>query len=314
MQTLRQPLITDSKQPYLARIVLLGDFLPHSHDELEIVLLLSGSAVFTIDGVSYNLQAGDAALVAPNLIHTIRLPEGLNTVPGLLVECGYALFGDDYEQLRGKLFQNPVQHIFSPDTVPAKQLSRYIRGILRELSPICPLDDPVGKTFAVNSAPEAVRSSAIRSLLFSLFVWLVRDYPTEPVRNDGLTQAQKLRWSTVFDFIAAHYREPLRVEQAASLAGYSVYHFSRCFREYTGLPFHRYLNRYRVEKAVLLLSDRTLAMTQIAEQSGFESIKTFNRVFRQETGESPSSFREKHQGLSASSPKKTEKENPPCLT
>lgn len=291
METIRQPLVTNSVQPYLAEVRLFGDFLLHSHDEMELVLLLSGRAVYTIDGVEYEMQAGDLVLVAPNLIHTITLPDGARTVSGLLLECGYAMFGDDYELLRGNTFVSPVMHVLEPDCPAAERLGSILRAILRELPPLCGLPEPVMTWVEIDTAPHTARDCAVRSLLLELFVWLTRSIPMKPVQDGRLTQAQKLRWSNVFDYIAAHYHEPIRVEQAAALSGYSVYHFSRCFREYTGFSFHRYLNRYRVEKAVLLLADRSTPVTRIAEQAGFESIKTFNRVFRQETGESPTSFR-----------------------
>lgn len=304
MQTLRQPIVTSSVRPYLAQIRLFADFLLHSHDEMEIVLLLSGRASYTVDGRAYEMTAGDVILIAPNLIHAITLPEGSEPVQGMILECGYAMFGDDYELLRGKMFSTPLQQIFRPETPLAKQLGEFLTNILCELPFPVEFDCAAVRRLRMEKSSDIACDSAVRAQIFALFTWLVRSFPLQPVQSNGLTQAQKLRWSNVFDYIAAHYHESIRVEQAAALSGYSLYHFSRCFREYTGIPFHQYLNRYRIEKALLMLADRSVPITQIAEQSGFESIKTFNRVFKLETGCSPSAYRVAQQQRVLSSPEK----------
>jgi AraC-like DNA-binding protein len=70
-----------------------------------------------------------------------------------------------------------------------------------------------------------------------------------------------------------------------------MYHFTRFFKDTTGMTFWQYLNNYKVSKAVNLLINTSDSISEIAFNSGFNSIKTFNRVFKQVKGCSPSEFR-----------------------
>jgi transcriptional regulator GlxA family with amidase domain len=88
---------------------------------------------------------------------------------------------------------------------------------------------------------------------------------------------------------ASHERWP--VSRLASVSGVSKAHFARSFKEAFGAPPHRYLLTRRIERATALLRDSDLSITDIAFQTGWESLGTFGRTFRDITGESPSSLR-----------------------
>lgn len=112
--------------------------------------------------------------------------------------------------------------------------------------------------------------------------------------EDRSRQARVLqRLRAVFSWVELHYREPLGLDDAADALNFSRYHFSRFFKQATGMTFVRYLNRYRVSVAVNHLLYGNGSVQEIAEISGFNSSKTFNRVFRDFQGCSPSEFRKK---------------------
>ena len=81
------------------------------------------------------------------------------------------------------------------------------------------------------------------------------------------------------------------VRRLARVSGVSAAHFARSFKEAFGLPPHRYLLTRRLERATALLRDTDLAITEIAFQTGWNSLGTFGRTFRDVTGESPSELR-----------------------
>src|SRR5438309_4762430 len=81
------------------------------------------------------------------------------------------------------------------------------------------------------------------------------------------------------------------VERLARVSGVSEAHFARSFKEAFGLPPHRYLLTRRIERATALLRDTDLAITAIAFETGWNSLGTFGRTFRDVTGESPSELR-----------------------
>lgn len=81
------------------------------------------------------------------------------------------------------------------------------------------------------------------------------------------------------------------VSRLAQVSGVSKAHFARSFKEAFGAPPHRYLLTRRIERAAALLRDTDLLITDIAFQTGWNSLGTFARIFRDITGESPSELR-----------------------
>jgi transcriptional regulator GlxA family with amidase domain len=88
---------------------------------------------------------------------------------------------------------------------------------------------------------------------------------------------------------ASHEEWP--VERLASVSGVSEAHFARAFRQAFGAPPHRYLLTRRIERASALLRDTDLPIVDIAFDTGWNSLGTFGRTFRDVTGESPREFR-----------------------
>ena len=97
------------------------------------------------------------------------------------------------------------------------------------------------------------------------------------------------------DRIDAASHEEWPVRRLARVSGVSEAHFARSFKEAFGIPPHRYLLARRVERATALLRDTDLSITQIAFDTGWESLGTFGRTFRDVTGESPSAIRAREQ-------------------
>jgi transcriptional regulator GlxA family with amidase domain len=85
------------------------------------------------------------------------------------------------------------------------------------------------------------------------------------------------------------------VRRLARVSGVSQAHFARSFRDAFGVPPHRYLLTRRIERAKALLRDTDLAITEIAFQTGWNSLGTFGRTFRDITGESPGELRVREQ-------------------
>ena len=88
---------------------------------------------------------------------------------------------------------------------------------------------------------------------------------------------------------ASHEEWPVR--RLARVSGVSVAHFARSFRQAFGVPPHRYLLTRRIERASALLRDTELSVTDIAFQTGWGSLGTFGRIFRDVTGHTPGAIR-----------------------
>ena len=92
-------------------------------------------------------------------------------------------------------------------------------------------------------------------------------------------------------FIDAHYAEPLSIGDVASSVGFSKYYVSRQFKKITNRSFCDYLNQKRIAVAQELLTSTEMSVTDISLQAGFQSISSFNRIFRAEVGCSPTEYR-----------------------
>src|SRR5262249_17280984 len=88
---------------------------------------------------------------------------------------------------------------------------------------------------------------------------------------------------------ASHEEWP--VKRLAKVSGVSQAHFARSFKEAFGVPPHRYLLSRRMERASTLLRDTDLSVTEIAFHTGWGSLGTFGRTFRDVTGDSPGGVR-----------------------
>ena len=88
---------------------------------------------------------------------------------------------------------------------------------------------------------------------------------------------------------ASHESWPVR--RLARVSAVSAAHFARAFRQAFGVPPHRYLLARRIERAVALLRDTDLPVTEVAFRTGWKSLGTFGRVFHDITGEAPGKLR-----------------------
>ena len=97
------------------------------------------------------------------------------------------------------------------------------------------------------------------------------------------------------DRMDAASEEEWPVERLASVSGVSEAHFARSFKEAFGVPPHRYLLTRRIERAKALLRDTDTPIIDIAFETGWNSLGTFGRVFKDITGESPTELRAREQ-------------------
>jgi len=93
------------------------------------------------------------------------------------------------------------------------------------------------------------------------------------------------------DRMDAASHEDWPVQRLARVSRVSEAHFARSFKQAFGVPPHRYLLTRRIERAAALLRDTNRPITEIAFETGWESLGTFGRTFRDVTGESPREIR-----------------------
>ncbi|MBB6671660.1 response regulator transcription factor [Cohnella nanjingensis] len=95
-------------------------------------------------------------------------------------------------------------------------------------------------------------------------------------------------------FMEKHIAESVDLQSAAAQVGLSPNYFGLLFRRETGVSFHEYVRRKRLERAAYLLCNSHLKVYEVAAEAGFSNYRYFTDVFYQEYGESPREYRGRH--------------------
>jgi AraC family transcriptional regulator len=130
------------------------------------------------------------------------------------------------------------------------------------------------------------------SLANVLAVHVLRNYTAaggEPRGFKGGLSGRRLRG--VLSYIAENHGNELTLEDLASEAAMSTFHFAREFKRATGTTPHQHLIRFRVERAKALLAESQLPLAEVGLRTGFSHQSHFTRLFRRLTGTTPQSYR-----------------------
>lgn len=135
------------------------------------------------------------------------------------------------------------------------------------------------------SLPEAKDIFSWKSVLYALCAQASAQCKLQPSshKNNHLIER-------VIEYISQNLDTPLRLEQLAENLGYSYHYLSNCIKDNFGMNFCTLVNQYRVDLAASLLRTTDLTITEVAARSGFSTIRSFNRVFKQLQGITPSDF------------------------
>ena len=108
------------------------------------------------------------------------------------------------------------------------------------------------------------------------------------IQTESLDPANKAR-----EYINNHFTRPITVAHLAALFHVSPSYLHRVFREQVGLTPIQYITALRTQEAEYLLSSSSLSCEEIANHCGYEESRYFSRVFKKQTGYSPSLYRKR---------------------
>lgn len=252
----------------------------HWHEEMEVVYVRRGSGIQRIHQAVFALTPGMLAVICPNQVHSF-IPMSQQEDFDILVlqfNLGEILAdggaGGQFcrDWLEGNL-------IFDRALPATPFLAELLEIIHRELE-----------------TRESGSAFGIRGALYLLLTQLIRcDHGILPEHSTDIGEVrQRGRIEPAISYLTENYgREDLSVEQAAKAANLSLTHFSRLFKQATGVGFHEYLNRYRILQAEHLFSG-SQSLLEIAYDCGFGSISAFQRNYRKFRGLSPQQARKQY--------------------
>lgn len=254
------------------------DMDSHGHDFFELVYVLKGTAVHTLNSDEGVLTEGDYFIMDYGSVHSytksedftlincIFLPEVIDeTMTGChsLDELLHVCLIRYYTSIPG---ETPVNRIFHDENGRVRQL---IMGMLEEYE-----EKREGYT-------EVFRCRLIELLILTLRKG-IHENQKHPKHRAVLELIQ---------YVDKNYGDHINLGMFCRQYHYTLSYISRIFRKETGLSFREYLQKVRVEKSCRLLAGSDMRIGEIAQAVGYEDKKFFNSIFKKIVKMTPREYR-----------------------
>ena len=235
---------------------------PHLHNCLEMILVTKGTLEIGMGQELFHMEKGDMAVIFPDVIHHCQVfGEGIKKAYYLWENIGSNHYFE--ETLQKKCPKNPV--------IPAQKIHPDIKHAFRSLQ-----NDQRDQNPVVIQA--------------YLQIILARSLPYLIMQEKRATDGTDLIYRTV-SYIAKNYRNTVTLKGMAKDLEVSKYVISRVFSSTFHCNFNTYLNEQRLNAAMFWLENTDHTITDIWLDAGFESQRTFNRVFREKYKVTPRDYR-----------------------
>lgn len=254
-------------------------FEKHWHEQIQILYFKQGEALIHCNTSTYSLKSGDIMIINSNEIH-------------------YGVTSNEY--LVYYMVKVDFNFLFSShqDLCQTKYITPLLEGYTRfqnQISQDRQLSIELLKTINEYTDQKLGCELVIKAQIYHILVYLLRHYQQPPLQPAERERQQKTlhQLRAILSYIDEHYTETIRLNQLASLANMSRQHFCRIFKIMTGKRPMDYINLLRINKAITLLSENHLNISEIATTVGFDDSNYFSRIFKKYTKSSPSSLRKK---------------------
>ena len=242
--------------------------LPHFHQELELVYMLSGETRVMVDAQEFVIGPGDVLLTFPNQIHSY---ESHAEERNLLIIIKPDIFPELGDAFKVGL---PV----SPVIKGAAELP-HIRELFTLLQQLFHPDENA-RPFSM-----AARRGALLTLLSRLL-------PQMTISSSPTGELSALR--AVIDYCTRHFTNEISLSSLEEELHLNKYYISHLFNNRIHVHFNHYVNSLRIYEAKRLLRHSDKSVAEIGGMVGFNTLRTFNRAFIEQTGVTPSSYRKAH--------------------
>ncbi len=258
MKIFHQPHNSQSNYNYNIFTYDSVNYTHHFHKNYEIAYVISGKALYSVNGRQVTLEEGDFALCLSNEIHSVKTLDNSRIWVGVFSED----FVHEFKKRVGG--KTGVDFRF--------RCSESIKLFLLENLIYGKNDDIL----------------LLKACLYAL--------TGEYLRQTVLTERDDRRGSIMSEiaaYIAENYKKNISLKTLATHLGYDYCYLSKTFNDMFSMSFTDYLNTFRIDNALSLLTNSNLTVTEIAFESGFQSIRSFNDVFKKRMGVSPAEYRKK---------------------
>mgnify|MGYP000019472200 CR=1 FL=1 len=270
---------------YLCSIPMDFPSVPlHWHSEMELIVIKKGRGIVSADLQRKPVTSGDIVLIRPGRLHSIEQENGHSMeYENIILKPELLISGDS--DLCAEQFITPFMKGEVPcETFLTPALSFYqeLSECIRQIDLLC------------GTRPRGWQLG-VKSLLFHFFFLLISNQEEQKETASAAQMKSLEKMKTVLKYVEEHYPEHMTIDDMAALTYYSKSHFMKFFKAHMGTGFIDYLNDYRLTMAERLLRSSDSSILEIAEQSGFDSLSYFNRIFKRKYGEAPGRWRSREQ-------------------
>lgn len=260
----------------------------HTHDYLQLWYVCKGGFIHSINnGKEYKMVKGDLFVLPPFVVHRVKpLPdEGV-----VIIGCEFMpqFINNSFENMNktGDFFDFAYLEPFlvSEDMVRPKlnivgDIQAQVEDILEEM-----LREYVNEN--------RYYDILLKGDLLRLLALVVREYKREGQNNENGEIFEKYREAirNSMNYIREHYNQELRLDEICKHSMMSKTYFCYIFKHLTGKTFSAYLTDLRMQKAMELLLDTKMSITEISYQVGFNDVTHFCRMFKKIVGVSPKRY------------------------
>ncbi len=253
----------------------------HYHNAFEVIMPTEGECNIAIGGVEYILKKQEILFITPGVIHSIN-PGGEGKY--FMLHVNTALFREVPEA--DSLLQS-----FGSFVIYDEAMDQIAKALMNKR---------IDMLWAHYCSKEPYKYFHFYASVIVLFAIAGRanlefDVNNIPIVSEQYSDKHKEILEIICRYIDHNYEKDMNAKSIAEMYGFSVSHFYRIFTAYTGITFSQYLTEQRIAAAKRILStNKKDSIIEIATQAGFKSVSSFNRVFKQKTGHTPTEYRDAH--------------------
>lgn len=245
----------------------------HWHDYCEVELILSGRGVHEMSGRRSQLQRNCVYLITPMDFHDVIVEEN-RPLQLYHVQFGCSVLSSEIMQRISLLTPGISAHL-------NESVAEKIRAMFEEI-------------LVEFSARHEDSPAMLHACLERLCLLILR----EAERAEGIPTVkghveENVAIHQAVQFIQYNFRSAISLSDAARLVHLSNNYFGELFRVRLGMTFHEYLRKQRLDYACRLITDTDLNVSEIARESGFQSLSYFTEIFKAAYGLTPTLFRQK---------------------
>lgn len=239
----------------------------HWHEHYELCQILTRPCRFLVNGQLIHAQPGDIIAINEQTVHRLMV---------------------DHYDTQVRIIQFPVR-ILLPTTASIKPLQPHItRAALNALPE---LQDTLDRLFEIMDREHRVllteRNPFLQSLCAAVYFLLMRHFATDD--TSVASSNERREFYNVVEYTNQHYTSNINIQIIASRLYISRGRLARLFHKYSGMDLNEYINMLRIKHANQLLMSGS-RITEAATESGFQSIRTFNNIYKAHMGITPSEY------------------------